>query len=389
MIQLHPSSDVKQETAILEKPQNKQLADNSLYLKRRERAEADKPPTKRTPIGAVAAARVNGSMTSRKEMAASIRAQDDPLVSQTIGTMWYKPVSIKGIDIKLEPLLPSIGTVIHGIDLATDLDDQDVVDFIRSVWLERHVIAFRGQNHLTPHQMVEFVEHFGVVGMPFGEKDHVPNSPHDLNQQVKVNKIPNLLTLPSDEAVPNAASGWHADATWQKKPPMASVLMCREAPPIGGDTCFCDCHGMWEELSRETKLRVRDWRAMHVGGVGHQMDGKTPESIHPVARTHPETGRTSLYVQQGFVRRFSDEHDIQPEDARRLLLEMKLLEGRPEFTCRLKWEPGTLAMWDNRCVLHMASGDFWPHRRLMERLTILDFDESRRVPYYDPQYADA
>ena len=193
-----------------------------------------------------------------------------------------------------------------------------------------------------------------------------------------------MLILPSDERVPNVASNWHCDATWQKRPPMASILMCREAPPIGGDTCFCDCYAMWEGLSLETKKRVEHLTAVHVGTIGHQMDGVTPEAVHPVARTHPETGKTVLYVQQGFVRRFAEEHQVPEDEEKRLLLEMKLQEGRPEYTCRVKWEPGSLAMWDNRAVLHCASGDFWPHRRLMERLTILDFEESRRTPYYQP-----
>ncbi len=312
------------------------------------------------------------------------RLLDNTLVAGSFGTVWYKPVTVCGIDLKLEPLQPSIGTAVHGINLATDLEDPEMITFLRKLWLDRRVLAFRDQGHLTRKQMVNFVEFFGVVGMPFGEKDHVPNSPYDLNQQVKVKDIPNMLVLPSDAAVPNAASGWHADATWQRKPPMASVLMCREAPPIGGDTCFCDCYSMWEGLSKATKERVEHLRAVHIGGIGHQMDGKTPISVHPVARTHPETLRTTLYVQQGFVRKFADEHNIPEDEQRALLWEMKLQEGRPEYTCRLKWEPGTIAMWDNRCVLHTASGDFWPHRRFMERLTILDRNKDRRIPYYNP-----
>lgn len=364
-------------------PEEASLKSNPTYVQRAERAKADKPPSRSGPIGAVAASRQPGTK-SRQEMEAAILAQDAGLVQGSFGTVWYRPITVAGIDLKLEPIQPSIGTIVHGIDLAKDLKDSEVVRFLRNLWLERHLLAFRDQAHLTRAQMVDFVECFGVVGMPFGEKDHVPNSPHDLNQQVKDRDIPNLLLLPSDSTVPNAASGWHADATWQKKPPMASVLMCREAPPVGGDTCFCDCLSMWEGLSKPTKERVKHLTAVHMGTVGHQMDGVTPVSVHPVARTHPETGRTSLYVQQGFVRKFADEHEIPEAEQRALLLEMKFQEGRPEYTCRVKWEPGTLTMWDNRCVLHSASGDFWPHRRFMERLTILDADETRRVPYYDP-----
>ena len=361
-------------------PQDPQLADNPLYVHRAERANADKPPSPSTPLGAVAQVRAPG-VASRRAMMDGIRAQDD-LVAGHFGTVYYKPANVRGIDLKLEPVQPSIGTIVHGLDLAQDLGDPEVVAFLRRLWLERKVLVFRGQEHLSRQQMVEFAERFGAVGAPFGEREHVPNSPHDLNQQVKAPGFPDMLILPSDESVPNAASGWHADATWQLRPPMASILMCREAPPVGGDTCFCDCYGMWEGLPLETRERVRHLKAVHIGTVGHQMDGKTPVAVHPVARTHPETGRTTLYVQQGFVRRLAEEHGIPEDEERALLLQMKLQEGRPEYTCRVRWEVGSMAMWDNRCVLHSASGDFWPHRRLMERLTILDFDESRRTPYY-------
>ena len=165
---------------------------------------------------------------------------------------------------------------------------------------------------------------------------------------------------------------------------MGSILMCREAPPIGGDTCFCDCYAMWEGLPLATRQRVQHLTAVHAGNVIHQMDGRTPVAVHPVARTHPETFRTTLYVQQGFVRKLADAHGVAEAEEKALLAQMKLQEGRPEYTCRVRWQAGTVAMWDNRAVLHSASGDFWPHRRLMERLTILDFDESRRTPYYAP-----
>lgn len=364
-----------------------ELKETPLYARRAERARENKAPSRSTPLGSVAAARVSGG--NRQQMAEELRSEDD-LVEGHFGHVYYKPATVAGVSLKLEPMQPSIGTVVHGLDVARhfDLDDPDpeaeLVVFLRNLWLQRRVLAFRGQAHLSRQQMMQFARHFGSVGAQYGERDHVPNSPHDLSQQVRAKDIPGMLILPSDEAVPGAASGWHADATWQRRPPMASMLMCREAPPIGGDTCFCDCYGMWEGLPLETKERVAQLTAVHVGNVSHQMDGKTPTAVHPVARTHPETGRTTLYVQQGFVRKFADDHDIPDDEARKLLLQMKLLEGRPEYTCRLRWEEGTIALWDNRAVLHTASADFWPHRRTMERLTILDFDETRRTPYYAP-----
>ena len=360
-----------------------QLKKDPLYVSRADRAKANKAPSKSSSMGTMAEVRYPNA-ANREDLMSGIMEQDKDLVQGSFANLFYKPVTINGVNLKLEPVQPSIGTIVHGIDLSQDLKKESMVTFLRELWLERRVLLFRNQNHLSRQDMVDFAGYFGEVGRPFGEAEHVPNSPYDLNQQVKDPNIPNMLILPSDENVPNVASNWHCDATWQKRPPMASILMCREAPPIGGDTCFCDCYAMWEGLSLETKKRVEHLNAVHVGTIGHQMDGVTPEAVHPVARTHPETGKTVLYVQQGFVRRFAQEHQVPEDEEKRLLLEMKLQEGRPEYTCRVKWEPGSLAMWDNRAVLHCASGDFWPHRRLMERLTILDFEESRRTPYYRP-----
>ncbi len=353
-----------------------------LFKQRAARVKEDKPPSRGGPLGAVAHARIPG-VSSRRAMAERIRAEDD-LVAGDFGTVYYKPVTVGGIELKLEPLQPSIGTVVHGVDLATDLDAPGMVRFLRELWLERRVIMFRKQEHLSREQMWAFAARFGEVGAPYGEREHMPNAV-DRDQQFEVRDRLALLKLKSDQDAPGAASGWHADATWQPRPPMASVLMCREGPPVGGDTCFCDCYAMWEGLPLEVKRRVEHLTAVHVGNYGHRMDGVTPEAVHPVARTHPETGRTTLYVQQGFVRRFAPEHGLDAAEEARLLLHMKQQEGRPDYTCRFRWEAGSIAMWDNRAVLHSASGDFWPHRRIMERLTILDRDESRRAPYYAPQ----
>lgn len=357
------------------------LSENAVYQARSERAKDDKTVSRSSPLGAVAASRRTGA--SRHEVAQSILEEDGELERGALGNTYFKRVSVAGVELKLEPLQPSIGTVVHGIDLATDLN-AEMVTFLRELWLDRRVIMFRDQAHLTREQHVAFAKHFGELGTRYGETDHEPNSPHDLSHPIDVPGIPEMLVLISDEKVPGAAANWHCDATWQKRPPMASVLLCREAPPIGGDTCFCDCYSMWEGLSKETKERVEHLTAVHVGAIIHQMDGKTPVSIHPVARTHPETGRTALYVQQGFVRSLAPEHGIPEAEERALLAEMKAQEGRLEYTCRFRWEAGSIAMWDNRAVLHSASADFWPHRRHMERLTILDHVDERRAPYYDP-----
>jgi taurine dioxygenase len=356
---------------------------NKVYETLSQRARDNKRPSRAQPLGAVAEARYPGA-SNREEMVEGILAQDRDLIAGHFGTVYYKPVTVCGKELKLEPVQPGIGTVVHGLDLTTDLANPEMVAFIRALWLERRVLMFRGQAHMSHQGMLDFAKKFGEVGLPYGEPGHEPNGA-DLNNQIKVPGFANILVLPSDEKVPSAASSWHADATWQKRPPMGSILMCRQAPPIGGDTCFCDCYAMWEGLPLDVKERVEHLTAVHVGGMAHQMDGVTPESVHPVARSHPETGRTTLYVQQGFVRRFAEAHQIAPDEERELLAVMQAQEGKSEYTCRMKWEDGSIAMWDNRAVLHSASGDFWPHKRVMERLTILDFDESRRTPFYTPQ----
>ena len=359
------------------------LEKNKLYTEMKEQVETlDRPVSRQNPLGAVAAAR-SPETTSRTARAADIRAQDEGLVQGYIHKAWYRPVTVDGVELKLEPLQPSIGTIVHGIDLAKDLSDK-MVTFLRQLWLDRRVLGFRGQQHLTQLQMKAFAEKFGQVQARYGEKGHEPNTP-TVGHNIDVPDVPEMLTIMADETAAGAAAAWHSDATWHQKPPMGSILMCRETPPIGGDTGFCDCYAMWQGLSKETRKKAENLTAVHVGAVIHQMDGETPSSVHPVARTHPETGRTLLYVQQGFVKRLHESHGIPAEEQQAMLAEMKRHEGRLEYTCRFSWEEGSIAMWDNRAVLHSASADFWPYSRYMERLTILDYNEERRTPYYRPE----
>ena len=139
----------------MSEPQDSQLADNPLYLRQKERADANKPPSRNSALGAVAQSRFPDG-TNRREMVEGILAQDEGLVEGRFGSVYYIPATVCGIDLKLEPLQPSIGTVVHGLDLATDLTDPEMVSFLRELWLQRRVIMFRGQAHLSRQQMVEF-----------------------------------------------------------------------------------------------------------------------------------------------------------------------------------------------------------------------------------------
>ena len=330
--------------------------------------------SRKTPMGVVAAIR-HPALDDRKTVADGIRAQDRELTPGSLAPAVYKTSTISGIELKLEPLSPSLGTVVHGIDLDQDLEKSEVVQFLRDLWLERRVIMFRDQTHLSRDGLIRFAEHFGELGAHHGERDHVPSAPPTPEG------YPDVLPIQSGEKNAGAASEWHSDATWSPRPPMASVLICREAPPIGGDTNFCDGYGLWEGLRPETKERVKNLMAVHIGQPHHAMDGKLPVATHPVARTHPETGKTVLYVNRVFTRQFADEHNMSETETDSLLRELFTNIGRPEVTCRFRWGPGSVAMWDNRAVQHCATADFWPHRRLMERVTILDAQTERRAPY--------
>jgi taurine dioxygenase len=266
---------------------------------------------------------------------------------------------------------------VHGIDLDKDLRQPGVVDFLRNLWLDRKVIMFRGQERLTKDGLIELAEHFGELGAHHGERDHIPSG------LPTPEAYPDVLNLISNEKYPSAASEWHSDATWSSRPPMGSVLICREAPPIGGDTNFCDCYGLWAALHPDTQARVKNLSALHVGQPFHQMDGKLPEATHPVARTHPETGGTALFVNRVFTRGFTGADDLDEIASSNLLNELLANVGRAELSCRFRWAPGSVAMWDNRAVQHCATADFWPHQRVMERVTILDYDVSRRAPYFE------
>jgi taurine dioxygenase len=326
-------------------------------------------------MGAVAAIR-EPDAEDRASAALGIRDQDAGLLPGTDLPTTYSVANICGRDFKLEPLTPSIGTVVHGIDLDQHLQEPAVVDFLRGLWLKRKVIMFRGQQHLTKDGLIQMAEHFGELGAHHGERDHIPSglpTPED---------YPDVLSLISNEKYPSAASEWHSDATWSSRPPMGSILICREAPPIGGDTNFCDCYGLWAALHPETQARVKTLSALHEGQPHHKMDGKLPTAIHPVARTHPETGGTALFVNRVFTQRFCGNDDLDEVETANLLDELLINVGRAEFTCRFRWAPGSVAMWDNRAVQHCATADFWPHRRVMERVTILDYDLSRRAPFF-------
>lgn len=334
---------------------------------------------------------------SVKEMVAAKRARFDAVaLSQAVGqegnnlqgdrsllakhirgiVAQHGKVVVGGTELVLELVSPSIGTIVHGADLAKPLSPE-MLDFLRRLWLQRRVIFFRGQSHLTQQNHVDLANQFGVIGAHHGERDWVPeNEMIDLARGT-VDKFPDVLKLYANERAMGAAAVWHSDVMWSSRPPMGSMLLARHVPPVGGDTCFCDMYAMWEGLRPETRLRLQGLSAVNVGGPQHKKDNTIPTAVHPCAVTHPETGGTALFVSPGFTKQILG---VPEAEGRKLLRECHQQAGRPEYCCRFKWEEGSLAFWDNRACMHYATPDFWPHTRRMERVTVLDKDESKKVP---------
>lgn len=283
---------------------------------------------------------------------------------------------------ELEHLGLTIGTIIHKIDLKSTPSDK-VIRFVRNTLLERKVIFFRDQN-LTEEEQVAF-------GRRFGDLDAFPFGPPG--------EDPYILEIRHGEKSPGTENGWHTDVTWMERPSLGSVAQCIVVPPYGGDTLFSDSHACYLGLPTRLQERIEHLHGIHdyrnfLAGYGTALSEEAAEAIkdeipfgvdHPLLRTHPETGKTGLFIHGGFLRHDSL-YDVRTgealETSEAIAISRELLQQhiRSEYQCRFKWQPGSIAFWDNRAVQHYASSDYYPHRRLLRRVTV-----SGDKPFYDPQ----
>jgi taurine dioxygenase len=227
------------------------------------------------------------------------------------------------------------------------------------------VIFFRGQK-LTPQQQLGFARAFGEpVGYP--QLKGLPECPF----------ITPVVKLEHERV--NFGGVWHSDTTYLERPPMGSMLYALEVPPQGGDTLFANQYLAYETLSAglkrtlgglvgvntSTKAAASKTREERMRASGEEL--KVLIGEHPVVRTHPETGRKALYVNVGHTTGFSGWSE---EESRPLLEFLFAHQVRPEFTCRFRWQPGSLAFWDNRCTQHNPVNDYHGYRRVMHRVTL-------------------
>jgi taurine dioxygenase len=262
------------------------------------------------------------------------------------------------------PIAGALGAEIAGVDLSSPLSDA-VIGEIRHAWLDHLVIFFRGQK-LTPRQQLEFAQHFGEP-MEYPQLNGLPDYP----------LITPVVKLEHERV--NFGGIWHSDTTYLERPPMGSMLYASEIPSYGGDTLFANQYLAYETLSETYRKlldrlvgvnsslkadasRTREDRLRAAG-----VESKILVGEHPVVRTHPETGRKALFVNVGHTTHFKG---FSQEESRPLLEYLFQHQARPEFTCRFRWEPGSLAFWDNRCAQHNPVNDYHGFRRVMHRVTL-------------------
>ena len=267
---------------------------------------------------------------------------------------------------KVKALSPALGAEVTGIDLSVPLDDA-IIDDLRAIWLKHQMIVIRGQD-LTPAQQLAFAKALGEPDIyPFlTGLDGFPMITEVLKKE--------------DERV-NFGGVWHSDTTYQKCPPMATLLYAKELPPLGGDTLFANQYAAFENLSAPLrdvleklrgvnaagKKRVASTRSERLKDSASGVDPDDLSGIHPVVRTHPETGRKALFVNAAHTITFEG---WSAEESQGLLEYLFTHQISPEFQCRLTWQVGDVAFWDNRCVQHYPLNDYHGHRRLLHRITL-------------------
>jgi taurine dioxygenase len=283
-----------------------------------------------------------------------------------------------GAGFGVEPITPNIGVEVSGLDLNADLDDATVAA-LRAALVQHKVLVFRDQP-ITPSAHV-------ALARRFGEPEVHPVFPHHPDH-------PELVLLGGNASAKAQENIYHSDVSWRTRPSMASLLRCVECPPAGGDTIWVNMALAYENLPEALKPQLARLQAVHdlMPAFGSRMTAEQraenrdlfPPAVHPVMRTHPESGEQILYVNEGFtthLANYAEAFELRVGFDFKLA-EMDLLHyllrqaAIPEYQLRLRWRPDTLVIWDNRSTQHYAVQDYFPAVRRMMRATVVG-DEPR------------
>lgn len=277
------------------------------------------------------------------------------------------------MDIEIIPSGQVCGAEVSGLDLSAPLEPS-VVAQIRAAWLEHHVLAFPDQR-MDDDDLERFTQYFGAFGddpyiAPIPGREHV----------IAVERT-------ADETAPLFAENWHSDWSFQAAPPAGTCLLGLAIPPSGGDTLFADQHAALDAMPVDLRSELLDRMAIHSARGGYAPDGTygaddqaTDRSmsirpsdtamatqLHPIIRAHPETGRLGIFSCLGYIIGIEGMDD---EAGRQLLVDLYAWQTRDEFVFTHRWQAGMLTMWDNRSLLHRATGGYDGHHRLLHRTTI-------------------
>jgi len=263
----------------------------------------------------------------------------------------------------IQPIAGSMGAEVFGIDLAKDLDDESFVD-IHEALLDHGAIFFRDQD-ITPDQQLGFAKRWGEVHL----HPHMPCLPGH----------PGVIEIVKKETDTVAFGGnWHTDQMFTATPARVTMLYAKEIPTAGGDTMFANLYQAYDSLSDGMKEMIGGLRTVSqydkkkkrpANMAPTDQDVPAPEVEHPLVRPHTETGQKALYISsESITRRIAG---MSEEESRPLLSYLINHATRPEFVCRFRWQPGSLAVWDNRRALHYPINDYNGYRRVMHRVTVV------------------
>jgi len=263
--------------------------------------------------------------------------------------------------IDIEPLSPALGAEIRGLDLCAALDD-DAFERIRAAWLTHLVLLFRGQ-HLADPALVAFTARFGELEEAplFRGRRFVEDHPEVMivsNVAVDGREIGSLG---------NAEAFWHTDLNFVEEPPAASCLFALEVPPAGGDTGFANMYRAFEALPDGLRARIAGRSIRHdarFNSAGYLREVRVPDTVHPIVRTHPETGRKSLYLGR---RAHASIEGMEAGESEALLDTLWGYATSNAVTWQHQWRAGDLLIWDNRCTLHRRDPFDAAQRRIMHR----------------------
>ena len=280
--------------------------------------------------------------------------------------------------LKLAPLGEGFGMEVPGVDLSRPLTDAEF-DVLRDAFFAAQVLVLRAQR-ITAAQFLDFARRLGSPEPHVIDQFHHPEHPDIL-----------ILSNVSRDGRPlglaDAGTYFHTDYSYLEVPARATMLYSIQAPSRGGDTLFANQYAAWDGLPASTKALLKDRMGIHSARRGYSPQGRYGEKdkgrsmaikyddsamatqLQPIARIHPETGRTALYVSPGYTIGIDGMPDTESGS---LLDALFAHQARPEFVYRHRWSQGMLVMWDNRCVVHAATGGYQGHRRLLHRITVGD-----------------